>query len=254
MRGSLTAPRSGFYATVRAKVREKNRAEKNPRTRRAARPYGTLTKIQIRSTVRNEMPRHDSTQTDMRNAILDVAEALLARYGYRKTTMDDIAREARIGKGTTYLYFASKEDVFLATIDRIVDRLCARLREIGAGPEPLAERLGRMLAERVLYRFDCVSHYPESLDGLFAVLRPAYLARRATNLAREADVFAEALASAVADPRDAAEALLDATNALLPYGLGPRELGDRDDVARRVARIARPLVRGVLAGDEPNVP
>src|SRR5215813_1503454 len=102
--------------------------------------------------------RNSSLSLDTRELILDATEALLARYGYRKTTMDDIAREAGIGKGTTYLHFASKEDVFLATIDRIVDRLCARLREIAAGPEPLDERLRRMLAERVLYRFDCVSH------------------------------------------------------------------------------------------------
>ena len=107
-----------------------------------------------------------------------------------------------------------------------------------------------MLEERVLYRFDCVSHYPWSLDELFAALRPAYLARRSENLGREAAVFAEALAGTVADPRDAAETLLDATNALLPYALGPKELGDRAQVARRVARIAAPLVRGILTEED----
>lgn len=191
--------------------------------------------------------RRSTTETDLRDEILDVAEALLARYGYRKTTMEDIAREVGIGKGTTYLHFTSKEDVFLATIDRIVERLCDRLQAISDGPEPLATRLERMLEERVLYRFDCVSHYPASLDELFAVLRPAYLARRAENMSREAGVFAAALAGAVSEPGDAAEMLIDATNALLPYALGPRELGDRADVARRVSRIAKPLVRGLLA-------
>jgi hypothetical protein len=41
--------------------------------------------------------------------------------------------------------------------------------------------------------------------------------------------------------------LVEATNAILPYGLSPRDLGDRADIARRAVRIARPLVRGVLA-------
>jgi AcrR family transcriptional regulator len=191
--------------------------------------------------------RRTAAHADLRGAILDAAERLLARHGYRKTTMDDIAREVGIGKGTTYLHFGSKEDVFLATIDRIVDRLCVRLREIAGEEGPLDDRLRRMLAERVLYRFDCVSEYPQGLDGLFAALRPAYLARRAENLGREADVFAAALAGAVPDPLDAAETLLEATNALLPYALGPRELGDRADVARRLDRIADPLVRGLLA-------
>ena len=158
----------------------------------------------------------NAAEVDVRGAILDAAEALLGRYGYRKTTMEDIAREVGIGKGTTYLHFASKEEVFLATIDRIVDRLCVRLGEIAAGPEPLDWRLRRMLEERVVYRFDCVSHYPSSLDELFAALRPAYLARRAANLGREAGVFAEALEGAVPDPLDAAGALVEATNALLP--------------------------------------
>lgn len=187
-----------------------------------------------------------ATRADVRETILDAAEALLARYGYRKTTMDDIARDVGIGKGTTYLHFASKEEVFLATIDRIVDRLCVRLRDIASRPEPLEARLRRMLEERVLYRFDCVSAYPEGLDGLFAALRPAYLARRAANLDREAAVFAEVLEGAVANPREAAETLLEATNGLLPYGLGARELGDRADVARRVARIAELLARGLI--------
>ncbi len=196
------------------------------------------------------MKRTAVAKDDLRDAILDAAEALLGRYGYRKTTMEDIAREVGIGKGTTYLHFTNKEDVFLATIDRIVDRLCVRLREIASEPESLDLRLKRMLEERVLYRLDRVSHYPGSLDELFAALRPAYLARRVENLDREAAVFADALASAVADPRDAAETLLDATNALLPYALGPRDLGDRADVARRVARVAAPVVRGLLKGEE----
>ena len=51
---------------------------------------------------------------ELRDVILDAMERLLARYGYKKTTMDDLAREAGIGKGTTYLHFPSKEEVALA--------------------------------------------------------------------------------------------------------------------------------------------
>lgn len=188
-----------------------------------------------------------------RDAILDAAESLLGRYGYRKTTMDDIAREARIGKGTTYLHFRSKEEVFLTTIDRIVDRLCDRLRIIATGPGTLAERLEAMLSERVLYRFDCVNHYPASLDEIFGSLRLSYLERRGTNLAREAAVFEatliaslDELSPTVTDTREAAETLLEATNSLLPYGLSPRELGNRRDVQRRVRRLSAVIVAGLI--------
>lgn len=49
-----------------------------------------------------------------RGAILDAARALFARYGYKRTSIDDVAREAGIAKGTVYLYFASKEALYRA--------------------------------------------------------------------------------------------------------------------------------------------
>jgi len=51
------------------------------------------------------------------NVILIVARKLFSRYGLRKTTVDEIAREARVGKGTIYNYFKSKEEVFQAVVE-----------------------------------------------------------------------------------------------------------------------------------------
>ena len=62
----------------------------------------------------------------VRDRILDATNGLLARYGYRKMSMTDLAREAGVGKGTLYLYFSSKEDVALSSIDRLVEKLEAR--------------------------------------------------------------------------------------------------------------------------------
>lgn len=47
-----------------------------------------------------------------REAILAAALALFGRYGYRRTSIDDIAREAGVAKGTVYLYVESKEALF----------------------------------------------------------------------------------------------------------------------------------------------
>jgi AcrR family transcriptional regulator len=52
------------------------------------------------------------------NRILDVATKLLLHYGYDKTTVNDIAREAGVAKGTIYLHFDSKETLFNALIMR----------------------------------------------------------------------------------------------------------------------------------------
>src|SRR5262249_7166228 len=93
-----------------------------------------------------------------RDRILDAAERLLARFGYKKTTMEDIAREAGLGQRTLSLHIASKEAVALSTIDRIVDRLTGQLREVAAAVGSPEERLREMLLRRVLVRFDSVRH------------------------------------------------------------------------------------------------
>src|SRR4029453_5870080 len=131
----------------------------------------------------------------VKDAILDATDRLLARFGYRKMTVEDIAAEAGIGKGTIYLHFSSKEEVVLSHIDRIVDRLKEQLKEIASSDAPAAERIRQMLLTRVLFRFDSIQHYTQSLNDLLAVLRPSLLARRAQYFEAEAQIFAEVLTS-----------------------------------------------------------
>lgn len=50
---------------------------------------------------------------DKKEQIIEAAEAMFHKYGYSKTSLDDIAKEAGIGKGTIYYYYESKEDIFL---------------------------------------------------------------------------------------------------------------------------------------------
>ena len=195
-------------------------------------------------------PGEESPPT--REAILDAAERLIGALGYSKTTVEDVARAAGVGKRTVYVYFPTKEEVVLCTIDRIVGRLTARLRSLAAARRPRAEALRAMLLDRVLFRFDSVRDYSHGLDELFASLRPAYLARRKAYFDAEAGVFAEVLTAGSAagefdcpDPAAAAETLLLATNSLLPYALSARELGRRKDVAARAGRIADTLLYGL---------
>src|ERR1051325_8514040 len=122
--------------------------------------------------------RSVATREDIRDLILDATDRLLARYGYRRTTMEDLAQEVGIGKGTIYLHFRSKEDVVLSHVDRIVARLKEELRKIARGAGSPQTKLRRMLVLRVMFRFDSVQHYTESLSDLLAALRPGLLARR----------------------------------------------------------------------------
>ena len=194
------------------------------------------------------------TREETREAILDATDRLLARYGYRKMTVEDIAREVGIGKGTVYLHFASKEEVVLSHIDRIVERLKDRLRAVARSEADAAIRLRLMMLARVLFRFDSVQHYTQSLDDLLAALRPNLLARRARYFDEEAEIFASVLEEGrragelhFDDALSTAYALLHATNSLLPYSLSTTELGERDEVRQRATHIADLVLRGLLA-------
>lgn len=197
--------------------------------------------------------RAKPARDDVPDLILDAADRLLARYGYRKMTVDELAQEAGVGKGTIYLHFSGKEEVALSRIDRVIVQLKGRLREIARAQEPAPARVRRMLLERVLFRFDNVQHYTESLDDIFASIRPGLLARRERHFADEAAVFAGVLKEgrragvfAFRDPRATARALIDATNSLLPYSLSKHELGDRAEVEGKASLIAQLLVNGLL--------
>ncbi|HEY6542404.1 MAG TPA: TetR/AcrR family transcriptional regulator [Ktedonobacteraceae bacterium] len=55
--------------------------------------------------------------------ILDAAAELMLRWGYNKTTIDDIVRAAGVPKGTIYLHWKTREDLFLALMEREYARL-----------------------------------------------------------------------------------------------------------------------------------
>ncbi len=188
-----------------------------------------------------------------RDSILDATDGLLARFGYKKMTIDDLASEVGIGKGTVYLYFSSKEEIALTHIDRIIDRLKDNLRSIAAKSIKADERLRRMLVERVLFRFDSVQHYSQSLNELLAYVRPQLLERRKRYFDEEAQILAEVIAEGQkksrfsnGDPFDLAQTLVSATNSLLPYSLSAFELGNRAEIAARTEKTAKLLIRGLL--------
>jgi AcrR family transcriptional regulator len=190
----------------------------------------------------------------VKETILDATDRLLARYGYRKMTVEDIAVEAGIGKGTIYLHFKSKEELVLSHVDRIVDRLKQQhLAVIARSKITAPERIRQMLLVRVLFRFDSIQHYTQSLNDLLAALRPGLLARRAKYFDEEAQIFAGVLSEGRASGEfqftnevATAHALLEATNGLLPYSLSTAELGEREEVERRTSGIADLLLHGLL--------
>jgi AcrR family transcriptional regulator len=70
---------------------------------------------------------------DRRRQLLTAATAVFARRGYRAAGISDIVSEAGVARGTFYLYFESKAQVFLAIADDFYDRLEMAIAGGGAG-------------------------------------------------------------------------------------------------------------------------
>lgn len=64
------------------------------------------------------MEHSNPAEINTRQNIIEAAREVFARYGFRKATMDDIARAARKAKSSLYHYFKSKEEVFQEVIEQ----------------------------------------------------------------------------------------------------------------------------------------
>src|SRR5512141_1333187 len=84
-------------------------------------------------------------------AIRDAAMRVVGRKGLEKATVDDIAREAGVAKGTLYLYFRSRDEILEKTIGAAVDELLERLQRATDGTGPFAGALERLLTAQFAY-------------------------------------------------------------------------------------------------------
>jgi AcrR family transcriptional regulator len=91
-------------------------------------------------------PRWERRKESRPAELLAAALALFVERGYAATRLDDIAARAGVSKGTLYLYFANKEELFKALVRENIVALLDRFRaEIEASDTTAAELVGRVL-------------------------------------------------------------------------------------------------------------
>src|SRR5262245_30296963 len=83
--------------------------------------------------------------------ILEAARAVFADRGFNNATMDEIAVVAGVAKGTLYLYFPSKRDLFIAALRQGVVELNERARREIEAAATTAERVRAFMAARLRY-------------------------------------------------------------------------------------------------------
>ncbi|MGH3309145.1 MAG: helix-turn-helix domain-containing protein, partial [Streptomyces sp.] len=174
-------------------------------------------------------------------AILDAAYVCFTRHGVRRTTMDDVAREAGMSRPAVYQYVRNKEDAFRRLARRLLDAALADARTALELPGDLADRLTAALAAKLglaltLWR-DSPAHAAELLGEdarLSAELIDDY------NAAMR-DLLADAAGAALpaAEAAEFAELLLAFTRGL------EADLSDPDAPARRLRHGVALLVAGL---------
>lgn len=186
-------------------------------------------------------------------AILDAAQQLFAAFGFRRTSMDDIARAAGVAKGTLYLYFDGKEAVFRAVHARTLAESSCSCDHAEAADLPFAERLYLLLdaqCGKAHERYARSAHLLE-LDAartrigadLGQAADAAYAARllrvfQTADGAGEIDLQGASLtAQAVVEP------LLAATRGAKLGPEGPLELSAYRERLRQIAQLAAAAVR-----------
>jgi len=89
-------------------------------------------------------PLADAPDSPTRRRILAAAEKRFAAFGYRRTGIAEIAREAGVAAGTLYRYFENKEEIFRAVMRDLLDSWLETARRVLREGGTAVERLGRL--------------------------------------------------------------------------------------------------------------
>lgn len=97
-------------------------------------------------------------KSKVRTEIVAIASKVFTRYGYQKTTMNEIARSCKMGKSSLYYYYKSKEEIFEAVVVKEAQDLKRQLNKVvSRGSNPM-ERLKDYILFR-LYHVKTVSNF-----------------------------------------------------------------------------------------------
>jgi len=95
--------------------------------------------------------RREREKLIRREIILEAAEGLFEIKGFETTTVDEIASSAELGKGTIYSYFRSKEEIYIAILEKGLNVLMEKCRQAIGGSNSATEALNNLYLTFVKY-------------------------------------------------------------------------------------------------------
>ena len=190
---------------------------------------------------RKRRKKEDVLNEFRRSELVAAAPQVFGTHGFENATMDAIARHADVAKGTVYLYYRSKRDIYEATLRACMEELEAIVRDRVEAAAPLQAAIAAFVAARVTYFQEHQDFFRMYVDEIGSQVRTP---RRRQTLCgamidRQTRLLERLIAAAVerreirdVDPAATALALFDITRGLVARHLFSQA---RSDTARDVA-------------------
>lgn len=164
-----------------------------------------------------------------RELILETARQLFETKGFDLTTVEEIAARAELGKGTIYTYFKSKEQIYIAILEKGLDMLKERMDLALQNPSSAVEALHRM--------FDAFVEYHEERKGFVETL---FVQVDQQNLFR--------LSGLVGGLKNKASIWVESVAKVLQWGIDRGELKTNDVL--KTAQIIVGMISGLIIQHE----
>ncbi|MEM1221091.1 MAG: TetR/AcrR family transcriptional regulator [Bacteroidota bacterium] len=177
------------------------------------------------------MEKTETTKrSNKRQRILQAASDCFARYGYEKTTLEDIGKRLQLNKASLYYYFKNKEEIFVQVILQETEAFISELQQEALDQESLVDQVRFYLTERIRRYEEVLNLTQLSIDSLQKV-EPLF--QKLYKTIKEAEIrFLEHILEAGQvsdnwrpfDPKDLARSLFIVSDALKHDQIIQREL------------------------------
>lgn len=180
---------------------------------------------------------------DKKAAILKAASQCFARYGYEKTTLDDIGGLVGLNKASLYYYYKNKESLFTEVIfseaEAFITRLIASIEMV----QGCKEKIITYLTQRVRYIGEAVNLSQltnESITGLTPLFSDMYAANEKKEIAYLTEILNSAMATRELLPCDGARvarSILTVSMAIMNRYEVCSDTRSDDDITKAISEI-----------------
>ncbi|MDX5366335.1 MAG: TetR/AcrR family transcriptional regulator [Alphaproteobacteria bacterium] len=200
------------------------------------------------STARNSAAAQRAAGQDKREVITTAALDLFRHYGYRRTSMEDIARAASVAKGTLYLYFESKDQLFEAICRSLAEQVSENLAEVDARDLPLEEKLLALMEAKFGFVYSLILSSPHAAE----LIESSHQLESAPfeNAAAEFHdavlrLVRKGVKSGELDPKPAGLSEKEAAETLISAVMGAEKAPDEDSFRKQLRATVRLTLRGL---------